>query len=139
MSVSAEGIGRAIVEGRQSRQALTGQLVREFRKDPGGFDPRRLERLGETGLRQFLGQIDLHGAASRTSGSARSAGSGQRRKESAPHRSQTGWRHLRRSEWPAWMSGAAAGIHAGGLTTAAGLLFVLMIERVLPLVRGVLS
>ena len=138
MSAAVEQIGRAIAEGRQSRENLAGQLAREFRNDPARFDPRRLERLGGTGLRRFLGEIGSGNPPRGAGEPRRPTGSGQRRKDHAVHGSQTGWRHLRRPEWPVWVSGVAAGIRAGGVAIVAGLMLLAVAERAVPIVRTML-
>ena len=137
MSGPADRFDGVIAVGEKSRAELAERLADEFRHDPKRFDPRSLERLGATGLRQFLegiGEIDAQPDSLQRNRQA------PHRKEQTGNTSKTlGWAHLRRPEWPGWISGMVLGVRAGGIVAGSGLLFLLTVERIAPLVRGMLS
>lgn len=126
-----DDLSAVIAAGRQSRGALAAELAAAFRHDPKTFDPRRLERLGAAGLRQFLGEV---GARSRTMAPAPAS-------RVAPGRVGTsaaqasGWRHLRHTEWPVWIAGVSVGLRAGIMVIATGLFILFSAEVIAPLAR----
>lgn len=135
MTGTVDGISKVIVAGQQARTDLAAQLAQQFRHDPGRFDPRRLERLGTPGLRQFLGKIG-DGSSPPPKRSAAS-----RYLPNAPGitSSRMGWAALRRPERSIWVGGVAAGLRAGAIVIAFGLIVVASAERIIPVVREMLS
>jgi hypothetical protein len=127
-----DDLSAVIAAGRQSRTAFATELAAAFRHDPKTFDPRRLERLGAAGLRQFLGEV---GARSRTMAPAPISRVAPGRVGTSVAAQVSGWRHLRRSEWPMWIAGVSAGLRAGIMVIGAGLFILLSAERIAPLVR----
>lgn len=127
-----DDLSAVIVAGRQSRAALACELAAAFRHDPKTFDPRRLERLGAAGLRQFLGEV---GARGRMMASAPTSTVAPGRAGASVAAQVSGWRHLRRSEWPVWIAGVSAGLRAGIVVTGAGLFILFSAEVIAPLVR----
>lgn len=137
--MSGPTIFETVQEGAAARLELAEKLATEFRSDPGRFEPRRLERLGSSGLAFFLRHVGA--AVPETGLDARGPSSpGPRMPErgSDRHRS-SGWSPLRRSERHYWLEGTFAGLRAGVVLAAAGLLFLLLTERVLPLIERSLS
>lgn len=133
MRTSRDRIQHVIAEGQQSREDLAAQLAREFQDNPARFDPRRLERLGGTGLRQFLGEVGLDGV-SIPHGSPKPRSAPTRFEGRASRRFQVGWRHLRRPEYPVWVSATAASLRAGLLIVAVELMALFAVERLYPMV-----
>lgn len=133
MSISGDRIQHAIVEGQQSREDLAAQLAREFQDNPARFDPRRLERLGGKGLRQFLGEVGLD-CVSIPHGSPKPRSTPTRFEGRASRRSQVGWQHLRRPEYPVWVCATVAGLRAGSLIVAVELMVLFAVERLYPMV-----
>lgn len=126
-------------EGAAARLELAEELASEFRSDPGRFEPRRLERLGSSGMACFLRHV---GAAAPETGldanGPSSPGPRMPERKSDRHR-VAGWSALRRSERHYWLAGTFAGLRAGAVVSAAGLLFLILTERVLPLIERSLS
>jgi hypothetical protein len=137
MSVREKELDSAVAAGRQSRVELAGILAHSFRTDPTGFDPQRLERLGAVGLRLFLEKIGTGVALPvRLHGSMRPSPSGKRQEQRS---SASGWKHLRRPEWPVWIAGILAGIRAGSVIVGAALVILFLVEKIAPLAWKVLS
>ncbi|MGD9921428.1 MAG: hypothetical protein AB7V13_08280 [Pseudorhodoplanes sp.] len=135
MTAAVSNIGKVIAAGQQSRIGLAAELAEQFQRDPRRFDARRLERLGTAGLRQFLGKIGdgsspppKRSAASRSSPNAPGITS-----------SRMGWAALRRPERSIWIGGVAAGLRAGAIVIAFGLIVVVSVEQIIPVVREMLS
>lgn len=135
MTGTVDGISKVIVAGQRARTDLATQLAQQFRRDPGRFDPRKLERLGAMGLRQFLGAIGTdplqppkRHAVSQSSQNALGITS-----------SRMGWAALRRPERSIWIGGVAAGLWAGAIVIAFGLIVVVSVEQIIPVVREMLS
>lgn len=135
MTRAVGNIGKIIAAGQQSRIGLAAELARQFRHDPGRFDPRSLERLGAIGLRQFLATVGSHSPpVSRPHPPNRSF-----RKTGGIRPSATGWSALRCPERPTWMGGVAAGLRAGAIAIACGLFVAISVEKIIPVVREMLS
>lgn len=130
-----DDLSAVIAAGWQSREALAAELAAAFRHDPKTFDPRRLERLGTAGLRQFLDEV---GARSRTLAPAPASQVAPGRVGAKAAARGSGWRHLRRAEWPVWIAGVSAGLRAGIMVIGAGLFVLFSAEVVAPLVRELL-
>lgn len=137
MSGPTDRFDGVIAAGEKSRTELAEKLTEEFRRDPKRFDPRSLERLGAMGLRQFLEGIGEDEAQPNLLERSQRH---QPRQEQIQNRSKkSGWAHLRRPEWPVWISDVAAGVRTGGIVTGCGLFILFTAERVAPIVRGILS
>lgn len=137
MSGSAERFDGVIAAGEKSRADLAEKLAEKFRHDPKRFDPRNLERLGATGLRQFLEGIGETDA--QTNLPDRHQRVRTRERQTKDRSKKSGWAHLQRPEWPVWISGVATGVRVGGMVTGSGLFTLFAAERVAPIVRGMLS
>lgn len=135
MSGAVSNIGKVIAAGKQSRIGLATELARQFQRDPGQFDPRRLERLGAAGLKQFLGAI---GTGPLPPPNRHASGQSS---QNAPGiaSSRMGWPALRRPERLIWIGGVAAGLRAGAIAIAFGLIVVVSVEKIIPIVREMLS
>jgi hypothetical protein len=135
MTRADNNIGKVIAAGQQSRIGLAAELARQFQRDPGRFDARRLERLGAAGLQQFLGTI---GTGSLLPPKRHASGQSP---QNAPGITsfRTGWTALRRSEQPIWMGGVAAGLRAGAIAIVFGLFVVISVEKIIPVLREMLS
>lgn len=125
-----DDLAAVIAAGRQSRAALATELAVAFRHDPRTFDPHSLERLGAAGLRQFLGEV---GARSETMAPAPTSRVAPGRIDAKAAAQASGWRHLRRTEWPVWIAGVSAGLRAGIVVIGAGLFILFSAERIAPL------
>lgn len=135
MTGAVSNIGKVIAAGQQSRIGLAAELAGQFQRDPRRFDARRLERLGTAGLQQFLGMI---GAGS-SPPSEWQAVSRPSRNVTGIRPSRTGWTELRCPERPFWMGGATAGLRAGAIVIALGLFVLVSVEKIIPIVREMLS
>jgi hypothetical protein len=134
MTGTVDGISKVIVAGQQARTDLAAQLAQQFQRDPKRFDPRRLERLGAMGLRQFLETVGTHSPPA----SKQHAPHRPFRKAGGMHSSAMGWAALRRPERSIWIGGVAAGLRAGAIVIAFGLIVVASAERIIPVVREML-
>jgi hypothetical protein len=135
MTGAVDGIGKVIVAGQQARRDLAVQLAQQFQRDPQRFDPRRLEQLGAMGLRQFLETVGTHSPAV----SDQQPPNRAFRKTGGIRRPATGWAALRRPERSIWIGGAAAGLRAGAIAIAFGLFVLVSVEKIIPVVREMLS
>lgn len=136
MSVSS--ISETVSEGAAARLELAAELASAFRRDPKSFEPRRLERLGRTGLACFL--RDVGSAAPETGLDAAASSISPRNPVRKTDRYRAaGWAGQRKSERHYGLSGTFSGLLAGSAVAALGLLFLLLTERVLPLIERSLS
>lgn len=135
MTGAVSNIGKVIAAGQQSRISLAAELAAQFQRDPGRFDARRLERLGTAGLQQFLGTI---GTDSLPPPKRHAAGQSSQN-ASGITSSRIDWATLRRPEQPIWIGGVVAGLRAGAIVIAFGLFVLVSAEKIIPLVREMLS
>lgn len=133
--MSGPTIAATVREGAAARLELAEALATEFRSDPGRFEARRLERLGGAGLACFLRHV---GAVVPETGldakGPSSPGLRMPERRTDRHRA-SGWSPLRRGERHYWLAGTFGGLRAGAVFAAVGLLFLLLTERVLPLIE----
>ncbi|MGY6709029.1 MAG: hypothetical protein ACXIVF_11945 [Rhizobiaceae bacterium] len=132
MSVSS--ISETVSEGAAARLELAEELASAFRSDPGSFEPRRLERLGRSGLACFLRHV---GSAAPEAGldAAPPSASPRNPQHTDGRNRAAGWAGQRKSERHYGLAGTFSGLCAGTGIAAAGLLFLLLTERVLPLIE----
>ncbi|NMG40855.1 hypothetical protein GRZ55_16535 [Chelativorans sp. ZYF759] len=136
MSVSS--ISETVSEGAAARLELAEELASAFRSDPGSFEPRRLERLGRSGLACFLRHVGSAAPEAGLDAAPPSAGT-RNQQRTAGRYGAAGWTGQRTSERHYGIAGTLLGLRAGAGTAAAGLLFLLLTERVLPLIERSLS
>lgn len=132
MSVSS--ISETVSEGAAARLELAQELASAFRSDHGSFEPRRLERLGRSGLACFLRHVGPAAPEAGLDAAEPPSIPGNQQRTASRYRA-AGWAGQRKSERHYGLAGTAAGLRAGAGIAAAGLLFLLLTERVLPLIE----
>lgn len=136
MSVSS--ISETVSEGAAARLELAEELASAFRSDPKSFEPRRLERLGRSGLACFLRQVGSAAPEACLDAVPPSASPRNLERKAGRYRA-AGWAGQRKSEHHYGLAGTFSGLRAGSAVAALGLLFLLLAERVLPFIERSLS
>lgn len=100
---------------RTSAQAeLAKDLAGEILADPAGFDPKRLQALGSSGLRVLLATIRQHDVREPEPQRETSAGTPDVSMASS-------WLHLRKPEPSHWLRSVTAGLGSGLIVIAVGI------------------
>jgi hypothetical protein len=119
MSSTRDAFDAATTTTREERDRteaeLAASLAQQFRKDPLGFDPRRLRSLSHSGLKAILADIADRDLSAATS----SARSSDAFLPDEDHFAE-GWSDMRRPEANSWVAGIGWGIALSLIVTGIG-------------------